>query len=167
MTPNLRFKRTPHLRFKSTPHRSVFYHFMVLIFFNPRKHASTLKIQKDSTPMIHKDSTQKCFLTHFMLQICFNPWNMTTHLRFKRKSHLRFKIILHRSLFYRISFYLYFFNPRKRENQKFQGCIIRLLALNVLIEKILQVYYFCNWQNSYNQSQEINRLVSIWYGPLL
>ena len=50
--------------------------FMLLIFFNPWKHDSTLKIEKvstrkikkDFTRMIHKDSTQKCF---------FNPFHAT------------------------------------------------------------------------------------------
>ena len=34
-------------------------HVMILIFFNPWKHDSTLKIQKDSALMIQKDSTLK------------------------------------------------------------------------------------------------------------
>ena len=54
----------------------------IIDLFNPWKHDSTLKIQKestlnlqnDSTLKVHKDSIQKCFSNSFHGTDLFNPW---------------------------------------------------------------------------------------------
>lgn len=64
------------------------------------QNSSILEFLKLSTLKIQKDSTQKCFLSNFMLLIFFlTPGNMTPHLRLERTPHLRFKWIPHKSVF--------------------------------------------------------------------
>ena len=70
-------------------------YFMLLVSFNPRKHDKIkIKVKTQKSYTLKKLSTQKCFLTCFMLLVFF------------------------------------------------QGCIKRLLALNVLINKSSQAYHF-------------------------